>query len=927
LTELGLAETACFAIPDLTVEEVGEMITLAGGNPMWAQVIYMAGAFGHPQLVHALISGLRSRSWPADELKALRKFEASTDVQAERLAARRQLVAAVPNDAKALLYRVSLMIGRFDRAAVLALGELSPKIGRPGEHLDLLIGPWVEQFASNQLRVSPLLAEAGADVLSPTEQTRVHRCIAEAFTKGRVLDIGRADSAFLHGLRGKSETALMKLALGIILADQATRGQIARWVTGIRLHRTDLPMFADKPRVAVMLRIAQLLLVVHSKNPHAIRPAWEALLREIAQEPRSEERRKHEFFALGKLLSDVSGAALLPDWIGLILRFVDLIEEDRAVQHAISIPITEGIANPTIPGIMFILQASGIRSVADLKTVFDRLDGLRPETRQKLIASALDLPSGFSLIVNHAWLEETKRGPMDWLAAAQLYHVMAGQARGWGHRDIAMRCHIARGVMLDEYANEPDQALAALDEAERLLGSDAVLSRARAKIHYRRKDHAAALLLLRESADAAAPNDPVEQAFMFREAGVSAAETGNWAESVKWFEAARTGASKAHASDMKVMAAGLRADHAIAAYRAGNVPLALQSMTGALEDLATIDPASSLRAGYTHRVIRHVLLCVNLRETGKASIVPDQSIDLVAGMCSNAEPPDVSELPLAPLEPAWYLLAEIDTAVNGTPAIIDLKERLNGRTIPMMEIELRHRALATAIRRSNVDLFLKSLGAWVGAVVYSGDHRDALRQQSVGQPVYGEVDSLPLAQLNTETRRFPTADSLLAFGMAAALNGRPDALHSLSEVLSLAEIDESFKALTRQMAGEEMNTDHVEGRLAAQINFVATRYDFQPDEVFVAALLMIQSIKPSNLKLDVAPILAGWLRSRWQHAIAEQRFLLRTPSSSIPAIEAALQDTSTSLGFSARLLVAAKDAATTRLGPEFVEYLRALSDE
>lgn len=160
---MGLDPDICVSVPDLTVDEVAEMISASGGDRRWAKTIYMAGGFGHPQLINAVISGLRSRSWPLDELKALRQFEKSGDVEAERLATRRQLVAAVPDDAKALLYRVSLMIGRFDRPTVLSLAALNPPIAAPGEQLDLLVGPWIEQFPQQHLRVSPLLSNAGEE--------------------------------------------------------------------------------------------------------------------------------------------------------------------------------------------------------------------------------------------------------------------------------------------------------------------------------------------------------------------------------------------------------------------------------------------------------------------------------------------------------------------------------------------------------------------------------------------------------------------------------------------------------------------------------------------------------------------------------------------------------------------------------------------
>lgn len=614
LTQAGIDHGACLAVPDLSTDEVKEMAVAGGCDAKWAKTLYNAGAFGHPQLVNALISGLRTRNWPEDELKRLRLFERSDDVEAERVAARRQLVAALPDDAKALLYRVSLTIGRFDRPMVLTLAELQPPIAAPGEHLDLLVGPWIEPYARQQYRVSPLVANAGEETLGPSSQLSVNRAIAEAYTAGSVFDIAKADAAFLHALRGKSHSALLKLAIGIITAKQSVRKDLADWITGIRLHRTDRLIFAEDARLSVLLRIAQLVLRAPARNRKAVGETWQALQREVGA-----ARSTHpelEMSALGKALIDTSLAALLPDWIGLILRF-DALAGKEADFSALEQPI-EGIKNPTLPGILFLMQASGIDSVLELKAVFDRLDGLSAEQRAALFTNAAEMPSDFALIVNHAWLSEHRKD-IDWVNCAGLYLEMAGQALRWGNRQLALRCYIARGVMLDEYATDPEGALAALDDAEQSLGQDPALSRARAKIYYRRKDHTAALALLRDSADKAARNDFIEQAFMFREAGISAAETGDWGEASRWFEAARAAGSKIANDGMAQMTLGLVADRGVAEFMAGDLSKAIGSLAEALEGLPQFDPAASVKAGYLHRVVRHAVLLRQSTRYGQAA--------------------------------------------------------------------------------------------------------------------------------------------------------------------------------------------------------------------------------------------------------------------------------------------------------------------
>ncbi|HEU0150919.1 MAG TPA: hypothetical protein VFR21_29100, partial [Bradyrhizobium sp.] len=240
LSELGSDPSTHVPVPDMTVPEVGELVTAAGGDAtVWAQWVHVGGAFGHPQLVQALIAGLRSRAWPPEELHNLKAFSPIAEVETEQRLTRQRLVAAVPNDAKSLLYRMSLFIGRFNRPLVLTVAALTPAISHPGEQLDALIGPWVDQAAQDELRISPLLANAGKEILGLDEQQAVHRAVADAILESRQLDITKANAAFVHALLGKAEFALTKFGNSILIASPSVRRMLPDWMTTLRLHRTD----------------------------------------------------------------------------------------------------------------------------------------------------------------------------------------------------------------------------------------------------------------------------------------------------------------------------------------------------------------------------------------------------------------------------------------------------------------------------------------------------------------------------------------------------------------------------------------------------------------------------------------------------------------------------------------------------------------
>ena len=93
-----------------------------------------------------------------------------------------------------------------------------------------------------------------------------------------------------------------------------------------------------------------------------------------------------------------------------------------------------------------------------------------------------------------------------------------------------------------------------------------------------------------------------------------------------------------------------------------NVSRALTRLAEAVEALADINPEATLRAAYCHRVIRHTVLWTRSRITGSDVQIDEQPIVVSAGTCSNPDPlPAIRELPLAPIDIAWYLLAGAET--------------------------------------------------------------------------------------------------------------------------------------------------------------------------------------------------------------------------------------------------------------------------
>ena len=587
-------------------------------------------------------------------------------------------------------------------------------------------------------------------------------------------------------------------------------------------------------------------------------------------------------------------------------------------------PSTDGRTH-SILGTFFITYALRIPSVPDLQRAFDTLNAATPELRAALLDDVSEMPGDAGYVVNHAWLEESKREKPDWPAHLAAYGRMAGQAQSWGYRDLSIRCHVVRGIILDEYLDDFAAALRALDDAEEILQSDPALDRARAKIFYRRKDHEAALRLFRENAGQMELREPAARAFMLREAAISAAELGEWAEAREWFAAARQVASNAASTNMKLMAVGLRADEALAAYQAGDVVTALNGLDTALDEIAPVDPASSIAAGYRHRVIRHSILWLFGKATDTSVDVGGEPAVMVPGMCSNPEPIDASGLPFASADCVRYLLVQAEIA-SGVSAGIEqgVRAHLGGRAIPNMELLVRGTRMEFLARRLDAKSYITALPLWVDSRIWLDANRDIIQRSDLQNPVYGEIPPATPEQLLTERAVYLAEDALLSFGIMAAFQTRLDALASLCEGGDEIPIGYPGRSILEVMAGGQSREEKLPYYAAVEIRRVAHRGILTPDELFVACVRFTQWAKKSNLQLVLIPSLEAWARAAWGRAIEEQRFNLRNPASSVPAIQEILASTGTGLSFLGRLIVSAQPAVQHRFDQTFRDFFLSL---
>jgi hypothetical protein len=922
---LGAEAAAIQVIPPFAEEEIAKLIARAGGEPsVWTFAVQLMGSGGHPQLTQAVIKGLTVRLWPVSVLSERAAPDAPDPfVDREMTAARRRLLAAVPDDARSLLYRASLLFGRAQRRLVLSIGDVEPRIVRPGEALEGLVGPWIDRLGEDGYRVSPLVSDAGRRTLGADEQLRVHQAVVNALVQGP-LPADSFDLLFLHALQAKREDALYGIARSIVSASDETALMLAENSIGLRFARTDERIFPDNDAISHMLRLAQFGLLTRKGRDADLRACIEALLRE-AGEPASDSFLG---IALFKILMERRTAALFPKrWIEFVVTFDELCARIPTWRDAMEETLRHAPEGLTLLGMLLGVQTWALRSISNLSALFDQLGALTEEQRTTVLDAARSLPGGLSLLVNQAWAAPP--GPRDdeWHPNAEAFDRLAQMALAWGERELAFRCTVSKCVMIDEYGQDPDGALKVLDDAVAEFGPDPILARERAKVLWRRKDYAAALPILETIVEAIDREGPVERAFLLREAAISAGELGNWRRAARWFEDARTAADAA-SPDILPMAIGLMVDTAVARWFAGETKVALELMAESLVRLRGLDAGSGLRAAYVHRLARHAALWIFGEATKMDVRVADGPAAVIAGMGSNPEPhAGIADLPLGELDIAWYLLAIAELAL-GVDAGIDANMglRLAGPPITGQEPSLAMARVTSAIRKGDALGFAELLPHFVATRAYVASHHSEMLADDLTAPRRREIAPLPPDEVFAPPWFELITLAIGAFGLLAALEGRQEDVALLKETLlpSMPPDHPAADRLARMLGPAPTDPQMIRGS-ADVASIILTGAETTPVDLVFMSVRLIETIDGTAFGPVLTKPASDWLVRAWSRSAEQQSFLFLNPAVSARAITEAIRSSRGDLASMARIVRASLGAVRVQAPQSITDQLERLA--
>lgn len=926
LTNAGLAAGVEQACPYFGEQEAAQLVSLHGGDPsVWGKLAYVSGASGHPQLVHAFVAGMAARGWPQSAIRQILDAGLSTgDIDAERDAARRAIATALPDGARELLYRLSLMIGNFDRSLALRLASTPPPVVSPGESLDILIGPWVETLGSGRYRISPLAAQFGKEMIAAALQTQIHFEIADQLLSSRTIDVGDIDKIIVHAMTGKNRRILADVAGKLGGADGSIINFLAENYSIVRLFTTDKPIYPEDPFSSAMLRLAQFKVLAAGNDKKRIPQCVDALQREIDLQPHGKLREAFRLISFGAILNTLGIANYLDNWFDLLRQFQSFLSGSEVAKNFLAKTGKAAFTDAHVIPNFFAIGSANIKHVATLERIFDQVNDIAPDEREFYFRTHASSTPDFSVLVNNPWLAE-QRDTLDYADAAERYRRMAMVTASWGIRRLTLHCWIAQAIMFDEYGKDRDSALHVLAEAEAIWGPDVLLARARAKVYWRAQDHVKALSILRDIADVVGQDNVIDRAFALREAAISAAKTRDWGQAEAWFQEGRTAALKAEAGDMKLMAIGLGADAAVAALEVGRLEQALKGVGDALVELEAIDPKSSLRAAYCHHVLRHIVLWLSSRIEDRAVNVAGEPISMDPGCCSNLEPDaSFANRPLGSADIAWYMLAQLDVALRTGLGYVDkIRQRMGDLSIPPLEFELGCKLLMRSIQDLDCEGFADRawdfLESGIGAFAYM---RQTGRKFDALDPEQRCIPKLSLSPLDDETKSL-VDDAVLAFAIGCACKHSAELLPVMRAAMTarfgeeVAKL-EVFSAITGATPIHPFVAQLIGGLLLFQ-----TGHHPSPLNYCVSGIRSLQQADRSHMKHELIRMIAAWQRTAWTRIVVSETFQLARPRLSVPEIWTALSLPKDNEQFLCSLILAAADATEVPLPQEMRDDYRS----
>ena len=928
LTDLGIDTQDVVECQYFSLDEIKSLIKeYSGDSEEWSNLIFARSGSGHPALAHAIVILLANKNWPKNEKTRIFSSDfLAPDLERSNTSIRKRIVSELPKEERELLYRLSLVIGPFNRRLAIALSKIEPVITGAGESIDHLTGPWIEELPQSQYRISSLITQCGKEILSTEDLRRIHGCIVDELTSNAELSVGDMDRIFLHAISADRAEKLIFIARSVLLSES----EIVRSMAGqssLVMWRTDKPIYEKNALASAFMRLAQFKLAEVTGDKDRISKVVNALYDEIEIIP--ERRIRKALWAYSSVIITQSPGIVnyIDNWLSILLHTIAISrtfpfwkEDFDGVETAAISPEWEGFSE------MFRIGVVNVNSIARLEFIVDQLCESPPESRSLLLQPLDESFSDYFELVRGAWLRERKSSDYDAEDALVRYGRIAEKTSEWNERCISLQAYAVQAAILEHDLDDPSRGVNLIQNVIKNCGHDPILIRAVGQMYLKKCDYENALTIYRRLVKEPGTSNPLQMAHTFREAAISAAHGNDMAQAEDWFMTAAHVVKKGDTNDLHALSLGLKADAAVIGLRSRQNSRALTRLRETVDGLAFLDPESSLRTHYTYATVCHTILHIRSNVNNEFDIQLD---DLRYGLCSVPEPPEaILEHPLGPIEYAWYLLAETECILRENVGIRQsLRQNIPTGCIGPLEVSLQTTAIKCRLEDLDANGVADYLESYIDVFVFAKENLGELEDDvSNTLPITERVPKVPRDQYASIHVENAIKDVIVAFLIQSVLAGKFDVIQELKNIL-IGQFGEDLPCLyLLEIATGVLSrkSNFLECVIAEQSYLHSNWKVVVPKAIWITGMHFLKWVVVSSFRDSLPRELGRWLHLHWTQIISERRVHLDRPSQTVPPIEQILDDADSGIEFVARLLLVASGAVGIVLNSEDRQFLESL---
>jgi hypothetical protein len=928
---LTLPATGTISIPPFSREEITEFL-ISRGCPApkvadwWAAFVELHTS-GHAQLVHARIATLEAQGFPIPDMQSV--MVTPSDVVDARAEARR-LITTLDASTRELIYRLSLTVQVLPKRQVLAIAGQSPPIAEPGLVFDKLVGPWLEMVADGFYRVSPLLRGVGPEAQGEAWATAIHAGVARAILGFRALSPTDVSAILFHATAAQEWSAVAQLSLGLLKSDNEiweALAQSAKWfvlvgIGGVMRPETDVFSLS-------LIRLLQLKLAAADHDNESAASLIACINEELPATVEGTPLRLARYFLLGQVQLCTEVTLPIAQLVSMGFEYIRLNDELKDVLASIHDPEF----NPVLNGPDGALDLAGVASFTLIPHLTDRhslaalLEACEPVdadvVRRLLRFDGQE--STVQLIFNRVWLSEFKSAAPDWLACRKVFQDAYAFARRCVLPALAQAAVSAIMHLTDESLNDPDEALRLADEMAAEIGRSPGQDDERASILLRKGDIAGALTIWRELLPRWTPRGQfdVQQTFSHRLAAVAAAGLGEWPEAAEWLRGAR---ELTEDVNEPIRCAGLLVDEGFARWKGGNNRGALDCLVKGVTAIDRLPPDDADEGAYLLRKrAGHTMMWI---ANSVAGTPPKDFSEPPPACCSNLEPMTGARVPSTPTDAIWVHLLEFEFyAELGNEQFRVHEARLKASPYGLIRFSFNGLRVQNRLRSLAVNDFVEVVGDWTDS--------GALCRRYYQENCLGAADPLPADAIPSDRQEVDMLSGILSaifalvargtitkgilnlWKMSAERAGLPVVAPWVSFVAAIF-VDDTVKA---EAAVHDKSLAWPWVTLASIRVAVDTATG--PVELLTMHYYWAKNLPKTFMGLFVLADIEQLVTSAWRR-LCKNKFLLRTPTRTVPVLEEACASHSTGWQKIGEVLTAACDVVPATVPSEYRQRFQEL---